>query len=246
MLPLLIEKIEGERFMKRNRMMIGKSFIALSGMVFAGAFLCGCSSQSNEQKEQNDYEEIYTAKLDIEGNTIPLEVWTDKNMSTNGIIKINGQEITIPSESESIMLGYAHAETIVCDFTGDGKEEIALIAAGGASGSVCAVQVFSSENDNWFEMDIPSEIYDNDGNPPKFVQEKLDELNETISFAVYNLYRSISIENEKIVVSYPLWADTDDGSMEMGTIQKEIIYSPEEEKFVLGDSLFLPETNESK
>lgn len=95
-------------------------------------------------------------------------------------------------------------------------------------------------------MKIPFEIYDNDGNPPEFVQEKLDELNETISFAVYNLYRSISIENEKIVVSYPLWADTDDGSMEMGTIQKEIIYSPEEEKFVLGDSLFLPETNESK
>ena len=160
--------------MKRNRMIIGKSFIALSGMVFAGAFLCGCISQKNEQKEQNDYEEIYTAKLDIEGNTIPLEVWTDKNMSTNGIIKIDGQEIAIPSESESIMLGYAHAETKVCDFTGDGKEEIALIAAGGASGSVCAVQVFSNENDNWFEMDIPSEIYDNDGNSPKFVQEKLD------------------------------------------------------------------------
>lgn len=101
--------------MKRNWMIIGKSFIALSGMVFAGAFLCGCSNQRNEQKEQNDYEEIYAAKLDIEGNTIPLEVWTDKNMSTNGIIKIDGQEI-------------------------------ALIAAGGASGSVCAVQVFSNEN----------------------------------------------------------------------------------------------------
>ncbi len=224
--------------MKRNRMIIGKSFIALSGMVFAGAFLCGCISQKNEQKEQNDYEEIYTAKLDIEGNTIPLEVWTDKNMSTNGIIKIDGQEIAIPSESESIMLGYAHAETKVCDFTGDGK-------AGGASGSVCAVQVFSNENDNWFEMDIPSEIYDNDGNSPKFVQEKLDELNETTSFAVYNQYRGISIENEKIVVSYPLWADTDHGALEMGTVQKEIIYSPEEEKFVLGDGLFLPETNES-
>ena len=163
----------------------------------------------------------------------------------NGIIKIDGQEIAIPSESESIMLGYAHAETKVCDFTGDGKEEIALIAAGGASGSVCAVQVFSNENDNWFEMDIPSEIYDNDGNSPKFVQEKLDELNETTSFAVYNQYRGISIENEKIVVSYPLWADTDHGALEMGTVQKEIIYSPEEEKFVLGDGLFLPETNES-
>ena len=50
--------------MKRNRMIIGKSFIALSGMVFAGAFLCGCISQKNEQKEQNDYEEIYTAQWD--------------------------------------------------------------------------------------------------------------------------------------------------------------------------------------
>lgn len=91
---------------------------------------------------------------------------------------------------------------------------------------------------------MPSGIYDKNGKAPTFVTDKLEELNtEMAPLVLYHQYRNVSFENDKIFIDYPLWTDTDSGSVDMGVIRKEISYSTEEKKFILGDTLFLPAKN---
>ena len=247
----------------KNILFTKKLICTYCTIIFCAPLICGCSQSNNRANESNTqnwndsnltseseaaanpaYEKVFSDELEADKDKIVIEIWNNSDQYTDGQIKINNQEFPIDPESESAMLGYAHTTASVCDLTNDGKEEIILIASGGASGSVQSVQVFENVNETWHEMDMPSGIYDKNGEPLAFVTDKLEELNtEMAPLVLYNQYRNVSFENDKIFIDYPLWTDTDSGSVDMGIIRKEISYSMEEKKFILGDTLFLPAEN---
>lgn len=106
--------------------------------------------------------------------------------------------------------------------------------SGGASGTV---QVFGNIDGKWDEIDIPSNIY---SDAPKFVKRQLKELDIKMDNSIV-YYRSVSFKKEKILINYCLFADS--GTTAIGTIQKELIYSSDKKRFVLGDTLVIPATN---
>lgn len=109
--------------------------------------------------------------------------------------------------------------------------------SGGASGTVQAVQVFGNIDGKWDEIDIPSNIY---SDAPKFVKRQLKELDIKMDNSIV-YYPSVSFKKEKILINYCLFADS--GTTAIGTIQKELIYSSDKKRFVLGDTLVIPATN---
>ena len=145
-------------------------------------------------------------------------------------------------EQQGMPLGGAGLETMAYDFTDDGKEEIVLVEASGASGSVQYILAFRNTDGQWEEMDIPSDIYSDDDDP-EFVKKQLEELNIELGESVYNQYRTVSFDEGKILIDYWLFEDNDSGPIDMGSIQKELYYSSDEERFVLGDTQYIPVSN---
>lgn len=207
-------------------------------------FTASSITLESEDTFNYNYEKIFSDELEFGNDKITLEIWNNKKLCTNGIIKIDNQEIPINPKSESAILGYSHTEANVFDLTNNGKEEIILVVSGGASGVVQSVQVFENVNDKWREIDMPSGIYDENGKSPEFIRKKLKELNtELAPMIIYNQYRQVSFETGKIFIDYLLWTDTNSGSVDIGVIRKEMIYSSEEKNFILGDTLFIPAEN---
>ena len=241
--------------MKKDSKLSRRWLMGLSGIVFCMSFVCGCGMRSGTDAEEeegnvsysdsadfrydlendyNAYEMSYSSELEIGNEKISLEIWSS-NIGRK-VVKIDSQEI--PIKNQELPLGGAGLEVKAYDFTDDGKEEIVLIESQGASGAVQDILVFANTDGQWDEMDIPSEIYKD---TPEFVEKQLEELNKDMDdITVYNRYRIISFEKEKILIDYQIFADTDSGSIDMGTIQKELLYSPDEKKFMLGNTLFIP------
>lgn len=244
--------------MKRGLRLTRRLFFTLSGIVFCMLLVCGyCgktsakASQSNRNYINNEnfklhnatsnfdenvdsaYEVVYSVELKIEDEKIPLEILLSPKMCTDGVIKIGSQKIPVnPDLAKTV--GYAHGEAKAYDFTGDGKEEIVLVISGGASGSVQAVQVFGNIDGKWNEINIPSDIY---SDAPKFVKKQLKELDIKMDDSIV-YYRSVSFKKQKILIDYSLFADL--GTTAIGTIQKELFYSSDKKRFVLGDALVIP------
>lgn len=190
----------------------------------------------NNKNIDNAYEVVYSVELKIGEEQIPFEILLSSKECTDGTIKIGSQEIPINSQLAKTV-GYAHGEAKAYDFTGDGKEEIVLVISGGASGAVQAVQVFGNIDGKWDEIDIPSDIY---SDAPEFVKKQLKELDIKMDDSIV-YYRSVSFKKEKILIDYHIFSDS--GTTAIGTIQKELIYSSDKKRFVLGDTLVTPATN---
>lgn len=236
--------------MKKDSKLTRRLVFAVSGIVFCMLLAFGYSdktsakenfkgfnfiSSSNENID-NVYEVVYSVGLNIGEEQIPFEILLGSNECTDGEIKIGSQEIPINSELAKTV-GYAHGEAKAYDLTGDGKEEIVLVISGGASGAVQAVQVFGNIDGKWDEIDIPSDIY---SDAPKFVKKQLKELDIKMDDSIV-YYRSVSLIKEKILIDYRLFADS--GTTAIGTIQKELMYSSDKKRFVLGDTLVTSATN---
>ncbi len=247
--------------MKKDSKLTRRLFFALSGIVFCVLLACSYNVRTSAKENQGDgnsvnngnfrvlnstlsssenvdnaYEVVYSAELKIGEEKIPLEILLSPKESTDGAIKIGNQEIPISPELAKTV-GYAHGEAKAYDFTGDGKEEIVLVISGGASGAIQAMQVFGNIDGKWDEIDIPSEIY---SDAPKFVKKQLNELDIKMDNSIV-CYRTISFKKEKILIDYHLFADS--GTTDIGTIQKELSYSSDKNRFVLGNDVVIPAAN---
>lgn len=194
------------------------------------------SALNLDEDVDNAYELVYSVELKIGEEQIPFDILLSSKECTDGVIKIGDQEIPVNPELAKTV-GYAHGEAKTYDFTGDGKEEIVLVISEGASGAVQAVQVFGNIDGKWDEINVPSNIY---SDAPKFVKKQLKELDIKMDDSIV-YYRSVSFKKEKILIDYRLFADS--GTTAIGTIQKELIYSPDKKRFELGDTLVTPATN---
>lgn len=195
------------------------------------------SISDSEKKNDKPYERVYSVELNIEKEKIPFEIWVASEADKR--IKIDGQEISIDPEFAANVKYEQIETTAYYDFTGDGKEEIALIDTGGAAGGAFqTVQVFERTGGQWKEIKFPSDIC---SNLPGFVEEKLKELDihvEPDSLACRRTV-SLSYENKKIRMNYKLY--TDDLTAAVGTIHKEAVYAPGQKKFEWEeDTLFTP------
>lgn len=218
----------------------------LAGIILTLSLLCVYPSHINAQgvdahkaageTDNKTYETVYSDILKISENEVPLKILINPKDCTDGVIKIDNQEIPINTElAETI--GYAHVATKIYDFTGDGKKEIALVISGGASGAVQAVQVFGNTDGKWNEINIPSDIY---SNIPKFMKKQQKKLGIKINNST-RYYRTVSFKQKKILISYKIFSDTD--SKPVGEIRKELLYSSNKKQFVLGDTLVIPAAN---
>lgn len=182
------------------------------------------------------YETVYSDVLKISENKVPLEIIINSKDCTDGVIKIDNQEIPINTKLART-IGYAHATTKIYDFTGDGKKEIALVISGGASGAVQAIQVFGNIDGKWNEIIIPANIY---RNIPKFMKKQQKKLGIKINNST-RYYRTVSFKQKKILISYNIISDTD-GRL-VGEIRKKLFYSSDKKQCVLGDTLVIPAEN---
>ena len=192
-------------------------------------------SSVSDLGKNNDksYDVVYSETLKIGKKNVLVKIVLNNKDCTDGMIQIDNQDIAINSELAKTV-GYAHVETKVYDFTGNGKEEIALVISGGASGAFQAVQVFGNTDGKWNELKIPSGIY---SNLPKFVKQQQEELGIKIEDSA-NYYRTVSFEGEKIFISYQILSET--GMKVVGEVQKELSYCADKNQFVLGDTLVIP------
>ena len=237
--------------------------LTLTGMILGMSLICGYSEpvRAKENQEYNNilrqeqvrtlnssvnlgkstdstYDVVYSETLKTGEKNVSLKILLNTKDCTDGMIQIDQQDIAINSELAKTV-GYAHAETKVYDFNGDGKEEIALVISGGASGAFQAVQVFGNTDGKWNEIKIPSVIYDQ---LPKFVKKQQKELGIKIEDSV-NYYRTVSFEKEKIFISYQILSET--GTESVGEVKKELSYSSDKKQFVLGDTLVIPAKNKT-
>lgn len=218
----------------------------LSGIILTLSLLCVYPNYINAQGmethrttgETNNktYETVYSDELKISENKVPLKILINSKDCTDGVIKIDNQEIPINTELATT-IGYAHVTTKIYDFTGDGKKEIALVISGGASGAVQAVQIFGNTDGKWNEIDIPTDIY---SNIPKFMKKQQKKLGIKINNST-RYYRTVSFKQKKILISYKIFSDTD--SNPIGEIRKELFFSSNKKQFVLGDTLVIPAAN---
>lgn len=223
-----------------------KSEKILAAIILTLSLLCIYPSHINAQGvdvhrmagETNNktYETVYSNVLEFSENRVPLEIIINSKDCTDGVIKIDNQEIPINTKLAGT-IGYAHATTKIYDFTGDGKEEFALVLSGGASGAVQAVQVFCNIDGKWNEINIPTDIY---SNIPKFMKKQQKKLGIKINNSTC-YYRTVSFEQKKILISYKILSDTD-GKI-VGEIRKELYYSSNKKQFVSGDTLVIPAEN---
>ena len=183
----------------------------------------------------NDYENTYSAELKTGDEKVLFEIWAD-SASGNKTIRIDGQEISIDSEIASGKYG-GIVETETYDYTGDGTEEIVLVDCGGASGSYHSFLVFGNRDGVWEEVRIPSGLYADDD--AKLWKAGTEDTDITIDDSVYPRYRTISFQDEIILIRYELAADTDEGPAMIGTVQKEVLYDSKERAFVWGDTSFV-------
>lgn len=193
-------------------------------------------SGTTHKNNSDAMEVVYSDTVKVGKKKVALKILLNPELSTDGVIQIDNQEIPInPEFAENV--GYAHGEAEAYDFTGDGKEEIAFIISGGASGSMQAVQVFEETDGKWNEIPIPSDIYDN---IPKFMKEQQDiKIDDSLIY-----YRTISFKEEKILVSYHMFADS--GTKDIGEICKELFYSFDKKEFVLGETLKISQRQQRK
>ncbi len=241
--------------MKKDSILIERLCIALFGILFCILPIYGCGGKPGTEDvlknngyadteefdrydlelAYNHYEKDYSAEVEIENEKIPLELWSSDIGCT--VVKIDGQEI--PLETWDLPLGGAGLEQMTHDFTNDGKEEIVLVESSGASGAVSYILVFGNTDGQWKELHIPPELY-SDAEDPDFVKKQLKELNIEPDPSVYHKYRTVSFNEGKILIEYPLFADTDSESVDMGMFRMELAYSSEEKCFVLEDTLYIP------
>lgn len=184
--------------------------------------------------EYNAYEKDYATELQIQDESIPIEIW--RSGAGFQVIKIEDQEI--PYEHREFPLGGAGLETLAYDFTDDGKEEIAFVEASGASGAFQNILVFTDADGQWEEMELPADLYD--AGDAGFLKEQLKELDMETDDSIYAGYRTVSFDAKKIIVQYGLYTDSDSGSIHTGTIQRELRYESDEKSFVPGDVRLLP------
>lgn len=222
--------------MKKVPRLKRKMVMALAGVVSGMLLVWNCSHTSFCKTVDVTYDEVYSDTLKVEGKDVSLKVSLNSKDCTDGLIQIDNQKLTInPDVAKTV--GYAQGKGQAYDFTGDGKEEIALILSGGASGSVQAVQVFGNEGGTWKEIAIPSDVY---SDIPGFLKEQQNKLDIKMdSSLVY--YRTISFENQKILVTYLVFADAD--TSVDAEICKELIYSSDKKEFVLGNTVVIPTKN---
>ena len=233
---------------------IRKIGMMISGIVFSISLVCGYSNQvlakenqkysgaihvenprmqnagaHSDEKSDNGYETIYSDTVSIDEKDTSVKVLLNPKDCKDGTIQIDGQDITINSQlAEDV--GYAHANVEAYDFTGDGKEEIALIISGGASGSFQAVQIFGNAKGVWTEINVPSEVYKQ---LPRFVVQQQKKLG-IIMDASMNYYRTVSIKEQKLFFTYQILSES--GAKTVGTICQELVYSSDKNAFVLGDT----------
>lgn len=188
------------------------------------------------ESNNKTYETVYSDVLEISENKVPLEIIINSKDCTDGVIKVDNQEIPINTKLART-IGYAHATTKIYDFTGDGKKEVALVISGGASGAVQAIQVFGNIDGKWNEINIPTDIY---RNIPKFMKKQQKRLGIKINNST-RYYRTVSLKQKKILISYKILSHTD--SKIIGEIRKELFYSFNKKQFVLGDTLVIPAEN---
>ncbi len=246
----------------KKRSKINKTLRPLLGLILCILPLCGCtrSTETNTVEETNTantlktetdtetidrydlslayngYETDYSSELELADKKIPIELWSSNAGYT--VIKIDGQEI--PLDTRETPLGGAGLEITAHDFAADKTEEIVLIESGTAD----HILVFQNTDGQWAEMNIPSEIY-SDTKDPDFLKKQAKDLNIELDESVYNRYRTISYDEDKIIIKYPLYLDTDSGSADMGTLQRELVYSSPEKGFQLGSISYVPAANES-
>lgn len=185
--------------------------------------------------EYNAYEKDYSAELEIGNKKMPIEIWCS-NVGYR-VIKIGEQEI--PYAHRELPLGGTGLETMASDVTGDGNEEIVFLES---SGEVEYILIFGSEDGQWEELEMPSEVYD-DTEDSLFLEKQLEELHLELEDSVYVKGRNIDLSEENILIQYFLWSDTNSGAVDMGLIQKELLYASDEKRFILGDALYLPAEN---
>lgn len=184
---------------------------------------------NNHSNNDSNYEMVYSDTVDVASKDVSVNVLLNPNDYKDGMIRIDGQDITINSKlSETV--GYAHANAEAYDFTGDGKEEIALTISGGASGSFQAIQVFGCTEGIWTEITIPEEVYKQ---IPKFVKQQQKKIGIKMD-ASLNYYRTVSVKKQKILFTYQILSES--GTKIIGKICKELVYSSDKNEFVLGDT----------
>lgn len=246
--------------MKKDPQLTERLVSALFGIVFCILPICGCGRDGEINTEgilkngdhadtehidrydlelaYNAYEKDYSDELEMGNEKIPLEIWIS-NIGCK-VIKIDGQEI--PIKNQGLPLGGAGLELKAHDFTDDGKEEIVLVESSGASGAVQYILVFGNIDGQWKELNLPSDIYSDDDDP-EFLKKQMNELNVEMDDSVYNKYRTVSVNAEKILIEYPLFLDTDSGSVDKGVFRMELIYSSEEKGFIIGNTSYISAIN---
>lgn len=246
--------------MKRDSNLIKKIVLTLTGIFLCIILICDYSDRiyaqeyqgysnsiinanlrntnSTSNYDEKNYDVVYSDTVMIKEKRTSIKIFLNPEMSTDGIIKIDNQEIPLNPELAKTV-GYAHGKAKAYDFTGDGNEEIALVISGGASGAFQAIQVFGNTDEKWNEINIPSDIYRNIPDFMKKQQKKLDiKMDDSLIY-----YRTISFKKEKILISYQILSNSDMNVI--GEIRKELFYSSDKKEFVLGDTLVLPGTNKN-
>jgi len=113
-----------------------------------------------EQTELDDaYEVYYTGEAEFEGVEIPITIYCKDRF--NVVFKIDNKYVRINPEIACMFsdVGYVHPEFIFYDITGDGKDEIIVVLHGGASGSRCAMHVFTKQEDDFKELNVSYEYF---------------------------------------------------------------------------------------
>jgi len=220
------------------------------GLVLSMLLVCGysnqvlaqvyqtCSSAENIETQttivalgnnDSNYEMVYSDTVNVDSKDVSVNVLLNPNNYADGMIRIDGQDITINSKlAEDV--GYAHANASAYDFTGDEKEEIVLIISGGASGSFQAVQVFGCTEGKWTEITIPEEVYKQ---IPKFVKQQQKKIGIKMDSSL-NYYRTVSCKKQKLLFTYQILSEA--GTKSVATVCKELVYSVTKNAFVLGDT----------
>lgn len=247
--------------MKKDAALKGRAILTLLGCIICMLSLWGCgrSEKTNAEAEgfsdgsesvgtesfdrydleldYNAYEKDYATELLIENEQLPIEIW--RSAVGYQVIKIGDQEI--PYEYREIPLGGAGLVTMAYDFTDDGKEEVVFVESSGASGAYQYILVFTDTDGQWEEMKLPSDLYSDEDSA--FLKKQCEELDMETDESIYAAYRTISFDEEKMIIRYGLYTDTVSGPVETGTIQRELHYASDEKSFVQGDIRFIPAGN---
>ena len=181
----------------------------------------------------NAYEKFYEAEAQTDGKQIPIELWIS-NVGYK-VAKIDGQEVPFNLERNVYLTG--NIEITAADLTGDGKDEIAIVSFDTSE----YIVVFGNSNGEWQEIEIPYEVYDCDlsaclDSDPA-LEKKLEGLDIEIDVHIDPV--AFSFQKEKIIAENSVYTETDSAFVDLGRIQKELIYSDEEKKFVITKTVFL-------